>query len=397
MGRKLSTEFIKSEIIKRGYIPNFEEYTGNSQKLELSDGNGYKYLTTWISFKNSNPYTFHKSNPYTIDNIKLWLKLNNKPYKLLSTGYVNNTSLLNWKCPIHGEFPYSWMHIQAYTGCRECAIEESTKRMSTDWEDIERIIKENFGNSITILDNSTYEHLHSTIKVKCNVCDNIWTPEANNLKYNHGCEVCAKNKLSEMFRRDINDIINKVKLVLPYVDILDDFKNYKNGKTKILCYCNTHNLRFKQSVDLLLLGVSCEECGLDKKRGENNCNWNLNKTDEEREKQRNLCDENGMNQRLWSKEILKIHDYKCILCDNKLSSNLRAHHIKPYSIYKDERYLLENGVCMCEMCHDNKYQGSFHNIYGTKNCTEQDFYEYYRNIKGYEFKYNKTKGENENE
>jgi hypothetical protein len=61
------------------------------------------------------------------------------------------------------------MHIQVYTGCRDCALEEASKRMSTDWEDVENIIKENFGDSITILDNSNYEHLHSKITVKCNV------------------------------------------------------------------------------------------------------------------------------------------------------------------------------------------------------------------------------------
>lgn len=377
MSRKLTTDYVKSEIIKMGYIPDFDEYRGNSVKFTLLDNLGYKYYTNWADIKkNGKTLPFVKSNPYTIENIKLWLKLNNKPYELLSKEYVNNTSKLIWTCEKHDEFEYSWNHMQIYTGCRKCAIEESIIRMSTPWEEIEKIIYENFNDTIIILDNSKYESLHSKIYVKCAICGNEWWTEVNNLKYKHGCDHCARQKLSKMFRTDKNIIIEKVKYTLPYVDIVDDFSKYKNGRSKIKCYCNKHNIQFKQWVSLLLLGISCPECGLDKKRGENNCNWNPNLTNEERESRRQLTDENGMNHREWAKIIFKLDNYKCVICGN--NGYLNAHHIKSWAKHKELRYELDNGVTLCKKCHSQTSDVGFHNIYGTRSFTDIDFYNFYK-------------------
>lgn len=382
--QKLTTEFIKSEIIKFGYIPDFDEYKGSTIKFTLLDDLGYKYYTNWADIKrNGKTSPFIKSNPYTIENIKLWLKLNNKSYRLLSTEYVNTDEKLLWYCEKHKEFEYSFNDMKLYTGCRKCAIEEAMLRMSTPWEEIEKIIYENFNNTIIVLDNSKYESLHSEIYVKCTTCNREWWTEANNLKYKHGCDKCAKQKMSEMFRTDKNIIISKVKEILPHVDILDDFSKYKNNRSKIKCYCNTHKIPFKQSIALLLLGISCKECGLDKNRGENNCNWNPNLTDEEREFRRQLTDENGMNHKEWAKEIFKLDNHKCIICDS--GGYLNAHHIKSWSKHKELRYDFNNGVALCKECHAPQEINSFHNIYGTRSFTDIDFYNFYKERTGKEF------------
>ena len=65
-----------------------KNYNGNNSKLTLYDNEGYYYISSWASIQLcKNPLKFYIYNPYTIQNIKLWLKLNNKTFELLSNTY----------------------------------------------------------------------------------------------------------------------------------------------------------------------------------------------------------------------------------------------------------------------------------------------------------------------
>lgn len=44
------------------------------------------------------PLRFHTSNIYTIQNIKLWCKLEDKPFELISEVYNGNSKKLQWQC-----------------------------------------------------------------------------------------------------------------------------------------------------------------------------------------------------------------------------------------------------------------------------------------------------------
>lgn len=94
-------------------------------KFIIKDIYGYYYETSFPRFKDGTmPAIFHKSNPYTIQNIKLWCKLNDKPYELLSEEYQGNKKLLKWKClkSSCGEiFKQSWDNIFRNHGCPYCA------------------------------------------------------------------------------------------------------------------------------------------------------------------------------------------------------------------------------------------------------------------------------------
>lgn len=72
--------------------------------------------------------------------------------------------------------------------------------------------------------------------------------------------------------------------------------------------------------------------------------------------------------------------YICQCCGNKSGKGnpikLNAHHLNGYHWCKEERYDINNGVTLCEYCHDAKYIGSFHNIYGRKNNTREQFEEF---------------------
>ena len=113
------------EIIRGlGYELISNEYKKTIQKIILKDIEGYYYLTTLMFLKASGiPRKFDKSNPYTIQNIKLWCKINNKPFELVSNKYINAKIKLKWKClKIDCEeiFDANWSDIFSGNGCGYC-------------------------------------------------------------------------------------------------------------------------------------------------------------------------------------------------------------------------------------------------------------------------------------
>ncbi len=91
----------------------------------LIDENGYKYSKINIqSIKRRGGVNFvHISNLYTIHNIKLWLKLNNKPFELVSDKYEHNKKLLKWKClkeECQEVFEMRWNNVSNNQGCPFC-------------------------------------------------------------------------------------------------------------------------------------------------------------------------------------------------------------------------------------------------------------------------------------
>jgi hypothetical protein len=39
------------------------------------------------------------------------------------------------------------------------------------------------------------------------------------------------------------------------------------------------------------------------------------------------------------------------------TSKLQAHHIRPKSLYPEKAYLLDNGICLCILCHMHLVHG----------------------------------------
>jgi len=103
------------------------EYLGADKFLIYKDKEGYYYyniLSSFLRNKNNSTSRFHKSNPYTIQNIKLWCKLNNKSFKLLSNEYKGSKINLKWQClkdSCREIFEISWSCILRGQGCSYCA------------------------------------------------------------------------------------------------------------------------------------------------------------------------------------------------------------------------------------------------------------------------------------
>ena len=123
-GTKWNIDLVREMVESKGFILVSKEYVNAKTKLIFYDSDGYYYNQV---LSNNDPIRYAKSNPYTIQNIKLWCKLNNKPFELISEKYEGNTKHLKWKCFrdwCNEVFEASWSNISNHThnkGCPYCA------------------------------------------------------------------------------------------------------------------------------------------------------------------------------------------------------------------------------------------------------------------------------------
>lgn len=103
-------------------------YKDNKTNFEIEDDSGFIYVTCKQSLgRGIKPRLVGISNKHSINNIRLWCKLNNKTFNLLSNKYDGNNEKLLWKCNICNEtFDASWNEISTGNGCPYC----SGKRIS---------------------------------------------------------------------------------------------------------------------------------------------------------------------------------------------------------------------------------------------------------------------------
>lgn len=127
MSKKHTIEEVNETVKKMGYELISKEYKNNKQKIELKDKEGYYYSVEYNSLANCNvtPDKFNKSNPYTIQNIGLWVKNNNKLFKLIEDQlYIGSGKKLRWQCLKDGckeIFELAWAQVYQGIGCGYCA------------------------------------------------------------------------------------------------------------------------------------------------------------------------------------------------------------------------------------------------------------------------------------
>lgn len=98
-------------------------------------------------------------------------------------------------------------------------------------------------------------------------------------------------------------------------------------------------------------------------KGEDNPNWKGGITPE------NTMIRTSDEYSRWRLDVYKNDYYSCVICGSR--EKLEAHHIYPFSKYKDKRLSLENGITLCINHHNQKINGSFHNTYGAITSPQQ--------------------------
>jgi hypothetical protein len=60
----------------------------------------------------------------------------------------------------------------------------------------------------------------------------------------------------------------------------------------------------------------------------------------------------SLEYRLWREEVFKRDSWTCVIC-KKRGVKLNADHIKPFSLFKELRFEINNGRTLCIPCHKN--------------------------------------------
>lgn len=180
-----------------------------------------------------------------------------------------------------------------------------------------------------------------------------------------GCHVCSGyKKTHEQFIKGFHKKNPNAK----NIEVLGE---YQGSHIPIHCKCKIDGYEWSPTPECLEnRGQGCLMCAIRNSCGENNPNYNFNKTDEEREKNREylLYDR-------WVTNVYKKDNYTCQCC-GQYGGKLNAHHKDGHNWCIERRLDVTNGVVLCEDCYD-----VFHKIYGRGNNTEQQFIEFINKYK----------------
>jgi len=80
---------------------------------------------------------------------------------------------------------------------------------------------------------------------------------------------------------------------------------------------------------------------------------------------------NSREYRIWRAGVV-MRDKRCQICNTL--QNRHAHHMNHATYFPEERFDIENGICLCRSCHSH-----FHNDFKRstrEKCTKYDFNNY---------------------
>lgn len=210
------------------------KFNGVDKKTTLVDNECYYYEVIWNNIlAGYMPVRFYKSNKYTINNIRNWIKLNNKEYVLLSDKYKSSSDILRFKCinntcgEIFGISYYGLMALK--NGCPYCSnrrVCESNSLLSThpnlasDWDYSKNEISPSeitYGSRIKVWWKCNKNHSWRTLLItrvsngsNCPYCEHkLPTEEYNLLTENQ--ELCEEWDYAKNKNRPENYIPNSTK------------------------------------------------------------------------------------------------------------------------------------------------------------------------------------------
>ena len=210
------------------------------------------------------------------------------------------------------------------------------------------------------------DYINSRVPIKCKCKNGHETYKSyDNVRKNNGCKACVSEQLHRDRVIDFKSVVDEFK-VRGY-EVLSDKKDYKNSHSKIKFKCSTGHVNYIRITNFRQ-GRGCKECGV--KRKEFHWKWNDSLTDHER-----INGRDSVKTRDWRNAVFAKNSYTCQKCDtrsgNGKSITLNAHHIENYSSNKKKRYIISNGITLCEVCHK-----AFHGTYGKKDNNIEQLIEF---------------------
>lgn len=249
--------YIFLELIK--YCKNNESF----RDIIFCDLKGYKYRTQWENFKSSKNFKIITySNPYSLENAKLYLKLNNIDVEILSNKINNVTEKLKFKCPQCGEiFECSWTKLKyrKYYLCDECLKKNNVyKNNKLNLEDVKNTFDD---KGFIPIDIKQYNGNTTYMDFK----------DEEGYLYNFKYSNLQSGKNPRRFSTFNKYTINNIKLYLQKIksDTILLSKEYKNDKDLLEFKCgNCGKIFYRSWTNLQSQKYKyCEDCCI-QKRGE---------------------------------------------------------------------------------------------------------------------------------
>ena len=364
MPKKLSLDFVKRSFESEGYTLLSAEYKNSKQKLEFLCPNNHQHRITFGDWSSGHrcAYCAGVSKP---DFEELKRTFEKEGYVLLSTGYINSHSKLEFICP-NGHI-YEITRSDWLQKCR-CGLCFGNNKFTIDE------LRSEFSKEGYTLVSNEYNNVHSKLEYLC-VEGHMNTTTRNSWRNGCRCPTCYK-----LSNYGANASAYKGGVVERNIALYDTYYD------KLSLYESTR----RDPDENILLQVKCFRCGswfTPKRDHVNNRLSAINKTQGGAhfycsEECKGLCPiykqvrhsklhkpkgnkaSKGNLYRVWSQEVLKRADYLCEICGKPAE---HAHHIQPKKLEPGLDLDPDNGLALCRKCHYEKGHSGDCSIQNIKN------------------------------
>ena len=219
------------------------------------------------------------------------------------------------------------------------------------------------------------------------------------------CRKCQKRKIGNQFKASEDSVINLLKAI--GLEFIEFPESYLNGKSLVKYKCSKNHVCVVQ-YDTIKRKRKCTECAIEEqyenRKGDKHPLWNGGTSLISPLIKGNMIE--------WKKESIKKGNYKCVVTGDRFQAvhhiysfnmileealhNLKIKHKSTVADYTDKE--LESLIKECKRLHNVYPLGAclrkdihilFHQIYGKKDNTPEQFYEFIDRINSGEIKINK--------
>lgn len=194
MAYKYTYEIAKRIVEQKGFKLLSQNFKSINEYLIIESQEGYFFQTTLNAIIRGNNFNYFDSrNPYTIQNINLWIRLNDRKLMLMNDTFINAKYKMRFKCLVcHDVFDSNWNNIKSGKGCRKCSyVKRASERKKYDTLSIKEQLQK-INPYIEVL--GEYKSYHDLMLCKCLKHDLEWEVSWANLKKGKGCVECGLEK-----------------------------------------------------------------------------------------------------------------------------------------------------------------------------------------------------------
>ena len=193
------------------------------------------------------------------------------------------------------------------------------------------------------------------------VCTECGSKIKTSMRIIFGCRACATKRNTEKQRIPFETVqceFDKLGMVL-----LDTQYHRASQPLAFICPRHAHlGTQYVTYADLKIYGC-CSTCRMEHRREK------YGYAPDERDSITGELKE-------WRVAVFARDKYTCQCCGDKRGGNLEAHHILNFKTHEHLRLDIDNGITLCEDCHNPRIKGSFHHTYGVRNNTREQLEEY---------------------